>query len=272
MGVPVGLAAGWRNIPYVTHDSDALPGLANRIIAGRAAVHAVALPIDVYPYPAKKTVMTGIPLRAEFMPMTTQLQRDYRMDIGIPTVAKMLFIIGGGLGSQRVNQAVAEAMPHLLREFNNLFVVHGVGRANESAMRTTYEQSLTKPEQARVQVYGYLQDVYRYSGATDVIITRAGATNIAEFALQSRACIVIPSPFLAGGHQIKNAEYLQNQQAAIVLEEADILADPNRLAKQVSALLSHPEKRHQLEENLASFAKPQATQELAHVILQQIKS
>lgn len=272
VGVPIGLAAGWRDIPYVTHDSDALPGLANRIIARRATIHAVALPPEIYPYPVNKTVMTGIPLRADFVPMTVNLRQQYRADIGIPPKAKLLFVIGGGLGAQRVNTAVAEAVPHLLREFKDLYVVHGVGRANESAVRVDYKRDLTTAEQARVQVFGYLEDVYRYSGAADLIITRAGATNLAEFAVQGRACIVVPSPFLSGGHQLKNAQYLHDQQAAVVLDEVDVVADPNRLAKQVSVLLSHPEKRHNLEQHMAIFAKPKATQELATVILEQIKS
>ncbi len=271
MGVPVGLAAGWLHIPYVTHDSDAIPGLASRIIARRATKHAVALPPEVYPYPADKTVMTGIPLRAEFVPVTAALQQRYRTAIDIPAKARMLFVVGGGLGAQRINQAVAEAVPHLLHQFRNLYVVHAVGRAHEAAMQACYQQDLTETEQGRVHVYGYLEDVYRYSGAADIIITRAGATNLAEFAVQGRACIVVPSPFLAGGHQLKNAQYLEAQAAAVVLDEADMLADPNRLAKQVSTLLHDDALCQKLEKNLGAFAKPRASQELAKLVLEQVK-
>lgn len=78
VGVPVGLAAAQLKIPYVTHDSDAIPGLANRIIARWAAIHAVALPAEVYAYPPAKTVTTGIPLQADFSPVTDSLRSQYR--------------------------------------------------------------------------------------------------------------------------------------------------------------------------------------------------
>jgi UDP-N-acetylglucosamine--N-acetylmuramyl-(pentapeptide) pyrophosphoryl-undecaprenol N-acetylglucosamine transferase len=270
VGVPVGLAAARLHIPYVTHDSDAMPGLANRIIGRWASQHAVALPPEVYSYPADKTVMTGIPLQADFVPVSAKLQQQYRSAIKLPAKAKVLFVIGGGLGAQRVNQAVAGAVPHLLGEFADLYVIHGVGRANEAAMQALYADKLSPAEQGRLQVHGYISDVYRYSGAADVIITRAGATNLAEFALQGKACIVVPSPFLAGGHQLKNAQYLADQRAALVLNEADLAADPNRLARQVSSLLSDSARQRELGDKLAKFAKPQATRELARLILDQV--
>ncbi len=270
VGVPVGLAAGNLGIPYLTHDSDAIPGLANRLIARKASLHAVALPKEVYDYPQDKTVTTGIPLQANFSPVTSQDIKTYRRQLGISEKAKLVFVIGGGLGSQRVNKAVSEAVPHLLSEFEDLRLVHVVGRANEADMQELYATILTPKEQGRVTVMGYINDVYLYSGAADVVVTRAGATNLAEFALQGKACVVIPSPFLAGGHQLKNAQYLKDQKAAIVLDETDLAADPNRLANQISQLLSHPDQRDQLSHNLASFAKPNATNDIAELIINQI--
>ncbi len=269
VGVPVGLAAASLHIPYITHDSDAMPGLANRIIARWAKLHAVALPAEVYNYPASKTVTTGIPLRVNFVPVTDKLKKKYRQEIQVPKSAKMLFVIGGGLGAQHVNTAVAEAMPHLLHEFSDLYIVHVAGRANEADMKKLYNDILTPGEQGRVRVFGYLSDVYLYSGAADIIVSRAGATNLAEFAVQGKACVVIPSPFLSGGHQLKNARYLADHQAIELLNESDISADPNRLAKQVSALVHDTDRQRELGSYLSNFAKPQATQEIAQLLLKQ---
>ncbi len=271
IGVPVGLAAASLNIPYITHDSDAMPGLANRIISRWASLHAVALPGKIYNYPAKKTVTTGIPLRADFVPITDKLKKNYRQEIQIPDSAKMLFVIGGGLGAQRINSWVAEAMPHILHEFSDLYIVHVAGRANKAGMKKLYNNILTPGEEGRVRIFGYLPDVYLYSGAADVIVTRAGATNLAEFALQGKACVVIPSPFLSGGHQIKNARYLFDNKAIQLLDESDISADTNRLAKQVSALLNNKSQQKELANNLAKFAKPDATQEIAELLLAHVQ-
>ncbi|HSX46226.1 MAG TPA: UDP-N-acetylglucosamine--N-acetylmuramyl-(pentapeptide) pyrophosphoryl-undecaprenol N-acetylglucosamine transferase [Candidatus Saccharimonadia bacterium] len=271
IGVPVGLAAANLHLPYVTHDSDAIPGLANRIIARWARLHAVALPEEVYNYPAAKTVTTGIPLQAGFEPVTEKLKARYRQEIDMLAKAKMLFAIGGGLGAQRVNTAIAEALPHLLHEFPDLYVVQSVGRANEEQVRGFYEANLTTNQRGRVHVFGYIDDVFRYSGAADIVVTRAGATNLAEFALQGKACVVVPNPLLTGGHQLKNASYLAERQAAVILKEDDLLDDPNRLAKQVSHLLRDPKSQLALAANLAEFAQPDATRHLARLILEQIK-
>lgn len=267
VGVPVGLAAASLHIPYITHDSDAIPGLANRIISKWASLHAVALPKDIYQYEQSKTVTTGIPLQNEFKPVTPGLNQQYRKELKLPESARILLIIGGGLGAQRINMAVSDILPHLLHEFSDLQVIHIVGRTNIESMTSIYKSRLSVAEQGRVQIFGFINDVYRYSGAADIIITRAGATNLAEFALQGKACIVIPSPFLAGGHQLKNAQYLMNRQAAIMLQESDMQDDPNRLAKQISILLHDTLKRDALGSQLSQFAKPKATHDLAALIL-----
>jgi UDP-N-acetylglucosamine--N-acetylmuramyl-(pentapeptide) pyrophosphoryl-undecaprenol N-acetylglucosamine transferase len=268
VSVPVCLGGHLNQIPYITHDSDPIPSLANRIIARWAELHAVALPKDIYPYSQSKTVTTGIPVNSKFVNVTAELKNEYRDEIGIPPKSKMLFVIGGGLGSQNVNKAVCEIVPHLLKQHPHLQVVHIAGANNENYVHADYQQNLSAEEQGRVKVFGYISDVYRYSGAADIVITRAGATNLAEFALQGKACIVIPSPFLTGGHQMKNAEYLQDQDAIIVSHEADLVDNANRLAKQINGLLDDEKKQAELSLNLSQFAKPDATRQIADLILE----
>ena len=91
VGVPVGLAAAMRGIPFVTHDSDALPGLANRVIARWAKVHAVALPKEVYAhyYPAGKTVTVGVPVSHNFHRVSASEDKDWRAEVGLPTSGKV---------------------------------------------------------------------------------------------------------------------------------------------------------------------------------------
>lgn len=116
---------------------------------------------------------------------------------------------------------------------------------------------------------GFIPDVYRYSGAADIVVSRAGATNLAEFALQGRATIVIPSGFLAGGHQLQNARYLEEKGAAVIIDEADLAADPNRLAKQIAELLHEPDRIAALGKELSNFAQPHAAEKIAELILEQ---
>lgn len=267
VGVPVGLAAVTRKIPFITHDSDAIPGLANRIIARWADIHAVALPESLYSYPQDKTVSTGIPLRSEFVPVTAELKQTYRKSLDLPIAAPVLLVIGGGLGSQRINGAVGQALPYVLQEYPDLYLLHAVGRGNEPYMSQLYAGALTESQLKRVQVLEFVTDVYRYSGSADIIVTRAGATNLAEFALQGKACVVVPSPFLTGGHQLKNANALAERNAAIVLDETSLLEDPNRLAKLLSEMLKNKQQIRDLGTSLHELAKPHATRDIAQLLL-----
>ncbi len=165
---------------------------------------------------------------------------------------------------------MADILPHLLADFPRLRVIHAVGRAHQSKMEKRYTDQLSVTQRERVAVHGFIEDVYRYSGAADIVITRAGATNLAEFSRQGKACIIVPSPFLAAGHQMRNAEYLADQGAAVVVNEAEMLQDPNRLAKQAVHLLRDPAARHQLEHQLAAFARPDATADLTRLITEQL--
>ncbi len=271
VSVPVCLGGRLAGVPYITHDSDPVPSLANRIIARWAVAHAVALPKDIYPYPANKTVTTGIPLSKDFVPVTAALKKQYRQAVKVPESAELLFIIGGGQGSQLINRAVSDILPHLLSEFPKLYVVQVAGEANVAEMTTLYDERLSEQEQGRVRVLGYTDEVYRYSGAANIVLCRAGATNLAESAVQGKACLVIPSNFLAAGHQLKNAEYLADQGAAVVLDEAELADDANRLAKPLSRLLGDPARQKKLAQRLAAFAKPQATEAIADLITKEAR-
>src|SRR3990167_4698141 len=114
VGVPIGLAAAlWRR-PIVTHDSDALPGLANRIVARWAHVHATGMPAKYYRYDAKKIKHVGVLVGRAYQTVTPELKNMYRREVGIPEQGTVLFITGGSLGSQRINTACASFVADLL--------------------------------------------------------------------------------------------------------------------------------------------------------------
>lgn len=269
VGVPVGVAAARLKIPYVTHDSDAIPGLANRLIAKKAALHAVALPADVYTYPKDKTITVGVPVNHTFQPVDAAAQRDFKAACGLQEYQQVLFVTGGGLGAERLNKAVAGMLPDLLQAYPGLAVVQTAGRNNEERVKKQYAEILTDEQQGRVHVLGYTNDLYTYSGAADVVIARAGATSLAELEAQSKACIIVPNPNLTSGHQVKNAKYLEEQGAAVLVREAELERHPNALLSATKALLDDPASRAVLGAKLHSFARPDAAERLAMVLLEQ---
>jgi UDP-N-acetylglucosamine--N-acetylmuramyl-(pentapeptide) pyrophosphoryl-undecaprenol N-acetylglucosamine transferase len=267
VGVPIGLSAALLRIPYVTHDSDALPGLANRIIARWARLHTVALPKEIYTYPADKTVTVGVPLSHHYVPFDAAAKREALQKIGVNPDGRLLFITGGGLGAQRLNNAIAVCMQELLERYPDLSVVHLAGRNNEAAVRQRYQKELSPAHQARVIVKGFITNLYLYSGAADVVVTRAGATSIAEFAAQHKACIVVPNPQLAGGHQLKNAAVLAERHAVRLVTEDKLRQDEHALMPALVDVLDNPARLQALGERLATLAEPNSAQRLAMVLL-----
>jgi UDP-N-acetylglucosamine--N-acetylmuramyl-(pentapeptide) pyrophosphoryl-undecaprenol N-acetylglucosamine transferase len=269
VGVPVGLAAAMRGIPFVTHDSDALPGLANRIIARWAKVHAVALPKEIYTiYPPQKTVTVGVPISRNFGKVTHDEVKAWRRQLGLGRADKVLFVTGGGNGADRLNKAVMNCVPELLERYPKLYVVHVTGRALEDGARQCYMQFLNTDEQKRVVVKGFVTNLYQYSGTADVIVTRAGGSSTAEFAAQARACIVVPNPQLAGGHQTKNAKVLADRKAIRLVSEATLKSEPLALMPAITDLLDHPEKGRALGAKLAELAQPNSAHLLAMLLLE----
>jgi UDP-N-acetylglucosamine--N-acetylmuramyl-(pentapeptide) pyrophosphoryl-undecaprenol N-acetylglucosamine transferase len=268
VGIPVGLAAAVLRIPYLTHDSDALPGLANRVIAPWARIHAVGLPKEVYDYPANKTVTVGVPHAPEYHPVTDMEVKALREQLGLGQFGKVILVTGGGLGAQRVNRAVLACVPDLLQRYPDLAVVHIAGRKDEASIGQSYRAALPSKEQRRVLTKGFINDLYKYSGAADVIITRAGATAMAEFASQAKPCVVIPNPLLAGGHQLRNAKVLAETKAVRMVSESDLKADPLTLMAPVVDLLDNPARARELGKKLSKLARPDAAHRLAMLLLE----
>lgn len=269
VSVPVCLAAALRGIPYITHDSDAIPSLANRIIAPWAKVHAVALPKDVYTaYPPKKTVTVGVPISHNFQPISAAEVVILRKQLGLHKAGKVLFATGGGLGADRLNRALMGCVPELLSRYPDLWIVHITGRHLETDVRQRYRQFLSAEQQQHIDVKGFVTNLHEYSGVADVVLTRAGMTSLAEFAVQGKACVVVPNPQLTGGHQLKNAKVLADRKAIRLVDEENLKGDPLALMPALTELLDSPEKIRTLGKKLSELAQPNAAHLLAMVLLE----
>lgn len=259
VGVPVGLAAAWLKIPFITHDSDALPGLANRIVGRWARIHATGMPARFYSYDPSSVAHVGVLLHASYTATSPAAQKAFKKELQLPTDATVLFVTGGSLGAQRVNVAVAQLVDKLLESYPSLHIFHQVGKGN---VHVYGDKS-----HPRLHVYEFLQHMHIYSGAADVIITRAGANTLAEFGAQGKACIVVPNPYLTGGHQLKNAEYLSKLHAIRVVDESSFHASPNELERVVRELLDHPTKARALGKTLQEVTITDATERLSDILL-----
>jgi len=259
VGVPVGIAARMRHKPFVTHDSDALPGLANRLVGKWAAIHAVALPAKMYTYPAANTVQVGVLVEPHFQSVTNSDQAEMKKTLGIPETSQMLLITGGSTGASNINNAVVELADELLTEFSNLWIVHQTGKG-KSEIYGEYTHN-------RLKVIEFMRPMYMYTGAADIVVSRASGNTVAELGVQGKAVIVVPNPLLTGGHQLKNADALAAANAALVVSETPEATDANALGMAIRQLLRSPDQRAELAATLHKTTLSDAAKKLAGIIL-----
>lgn len=259
VGVPTGLASAFWRYPFVTHDSDAVPGLANRLVARWARYNATAMSPDYYNYPPEKVKHVGVLVGDDYHQISEEEQLQLKHEIGIPSHSRLLLVTGGSGGAQTINNAVRSIVSDLLDSTPDLYVIHQVGKGKMGIYKDF--------QHPRLQVAPLLFPLYQFTGAADLIITRAGANAIAEIGVQGRACIVVPNPLLAGGHQTQNAKYLQEQRAVEVVDEKTIRKDASKLGQQVRKLLENKTRRLDLGKRMNEVTIPDATSKLSMILL-----
>lgn len=257
VGMPVGLAAALLRIPFITHDSDAVPGLANRAVARWARYHATGMPASFYKYPSDSVRYVGVLVGETYSHVSETDRKRFRQELSIPVDADVLMITGGSNGAEVINKAVRQMLLGLKAAVPKLYVIHQTGQKKEYQLDGVDDWLLVRP---------LLKHMYQYSGAADVIITRAGANTMAEFGVQGKACIVVPNPLLTGGHQLVNARELAKRDAVVVVDEASLEAD---LQPAVRRLFDDEDKRRQLADSLHSMTRPHAADELAQLLLEE---
>lgn len=259
VGMPVGLAAAFWRRPFVTHDSDALPGLANRLVSRWATYNATGMPPEFYSYPAHKAQYVGVLVGGDYGALDESTQAQYKRDLSIPVDNIVLLITGGSHGAKRLNTSVRRLVPRLLDDYSKLHVVHQVGQGHLDIYEGFSHE--------RLDVQEFLKPMFKYTGSADVVVTRAGANTLAELGVQGKACIVVPNPLLTGGHQLKNAENLMRKNAVVAVDEADFKHDGTSLDRAIRTLLQDEQARTDLGTKLKAISIPDAAHKLAMLLL-----
>lgn len=254
--LPVGYAAKLLRIPLVVHDSDARPGLTNRLLAPLAAKIATGYPLENYNYPAAKTRYTGVPIRAEFRPVDSAHQTELKRSIGIADGRALVVSFGGGLGSESINSAIVAGLDVISRLPLQLIAISGLKHFDGM------ERAVGDVENVRVIDF-VPQGMSDMLAAADIVVTRASATALQELAGLAKPIIAVPARQL--GDQIKNAELFAKRQAAIVLSDDDL--DRGDLVYEIKRLLEDEPLRQKLVDNIKGLAKHDAARDVASLIL-----
>ncbi len=265
VGLPVGLVAALLHIPIVTHDSDVMPGLTNKILSGFARKQCVGLPAEMYEsYSKEKTIQTGIPVRADYVYVTEAIKQKARKQLDLPEKATVLSVIGGSLGAIRLNNALMKATEPLLVNNSELYILH-ISGTNQVDEVTRFYESLTKDLQERVSFWPFTNNINLITAAADLVISRAGATSIAELGIQAKPVILVPNPYLTGGHQLHNAKILENSEAVLVLSEENLNEGLQQL---VESTINNKSLLEKLGINLNRLIVPDATKNIATILIE----
>ncbi|MEG1512438.1 MAG: undecaprenyldiphospho-muramoylpentapeptide beta-N-acetylglucosaminyltransferase [Raoultibacter sp.] len=257
--IPVGRAARALRIPLVVHEQNSVMGMANTYLAKHAA--AVALTYGVAARALNdtdKVVVTGNPVRRQVFAATRE---EGRALLSLPEDALMLLVFGGSLGARHLNTALV-ALKEQLLAVEDLFIVHITGpKEYDTVCR---QLNLDDAEKKRWQVMGYQDRMGETMAAADIVVSRAGATSLAEISARRIPAVLVPFPFATDDHQTTNArEYAQRGAAVMV---ADDQVETPLFQQVLFDVIDNPSVRRAMCEAANTFGTQDAAAKLADVV------
>lgn len=266
---PVVKAAADMGIPTALHESNAVPGVAVKMLAkycDKIFLNFKETADFLAPY-SDKLVHVGNPLRGAFMNCS---KSEARKKLGIDGKYKYLLLsYGGSMGAEHINDASIEMMDRYVRTHPEVLHVHATGAIEFKAATEKFNGlGLNKVENVRLLEYIY--DMPLQMAAADVVLSRAGAMTVSELAMMSKCSIMCPSPNVTNNHQYKNAKVLADADAVLLIEEKDLTGD--RLVREVSSLISDDAKRLEMEKNIHKFHIGDANKRIYNDIVNLIKT
>ncbi len=259
--LPVGVAAHWLKIPLVLHDSDAHPGLTNRVLSRWAKHIGTGAPLEHYNYPASKARYVGIPVDARFHVYSDNERAQFKKQLGFDEVRPLIVVTGGGLGAASINQAIMSILDELLVNCNVLLI-------SGTRQLGSLQKQAKQYDASHFQLHGFISDrMVETLTAADLVVARAGATTLLELAALAKPTVIVPNPYLTGGHQLKNAAVYTEKKASIIVDEERLLSHPHELLDTLNALILHPKELARMGQAIHQFAKPQAASDMAEMII-----
>ncbi len=263
--VPVVIAARIYRIPVMLHDSDAVAGRANRFLATFANRIAVAYPSAKEFFPSKKTALTGNPVRSDVLGGDTIRGKER---FTLPSEKPILFVVGGSLGAQFLNESIVKILPKILEVAS---VIHQTGEANFASTVENAKIFGVSPDDEkgyRPRKFLSAEEIGDALASADLVISRAGAGSIAEIAAYGKAAILVPLASAANDEQRMNAYDVAAIGGAFVLEEGN-LTEHIFLSK-IQELLSNESVRKEMGEKLKVFYHADAADDIANGIFSMI--
>ncbi len=240
-------AAQWLGYPTLIQEQNSYAGVTNKWLSAKAKSICVAYPNMECYFPKQKLKFTGNPIRNSLL--ANQLNSSEAKEKLHLEQKLTLFVVGGSLGSKRINQLINSNLEWLISE--DLQLIWQTGKI--------YYQTYQSKQSKSVKVKQFIEDMNLAYSAADIIISRAGAGTVSELAIVGKPVLFIPSPNVAENHQFKNAQSICDQNAGVMIEEQNLEAEFQGL---MSQLITDQNLKLKLANNLKNLAKPEATQHI----------
>lgn len=248
------------HIPYILHEQNSVPGLANKTLAKDAQRVCISVPAATKAFDAagvqpSNIVLTGNPVRKSVIEGSRERGREA---LGVPQDATLLLVFGGSLGARTLNEAMAQFKSQLLT-IDNLYVVHSTGKQGYDAAAEAL--ALTEEEAQRWKLLNYIDNMGDVLAAADLVLSRAGASSIAEIAALDVPAVLVPYPFATADHQTTNAQYLTDAGAALLFKDEE--AKSEAFGAKLVELLTSADERETMRAAAAHLGSSNAAAALA---------
>ena len=250
---PVGIAALREGIPLVVLESNLNPGKTNARLAPHASAVIVAFEESVQQYPVElrsKLHVLGNPVRAQID--LRHSAQGARTALGLDPDRPTVFVFGGSLGARTINTAIERSLSAIAEQPWQLLWQTGKGYAPKA------------PIPSNVRVVQFVDDMGSAYSAADLVVSRSGATTIAELGIVGKPAIFVPLPSASTNEQVHNARVCEKNHAAIVVHDSDLQAS---LLPTIVAVMNDPDKRNNMATEMQQLGKPDAARDAAELIL-----
>jgi UDP-N-acetylglucosamine--N-acetylmuramyl-(pentapeptide) pyrophosphoryl-undecaprenol N-acetylglucosamine transferase len=251
--------AASMNIPTLIQEQNSYAGVTNKILSKRAKMICVAYDGMERFFPKEKIKLTGNPVRKNLLEMRAN-RKEAMKAMNLDDNRKCVLIVGGSLGARSINEGII-ANIEKIRANKDIQFIWQTGKLYFEEMKKRAAEA-GKPE--NLTITDFVSNMGNALGAADLVVSRAGAGSISEFALLGKAVILVPSPNVSEDHQTKNAMALVDKDAAIYVADANVKEE---LIDKAVETVNDGMKIALLEANIVKMGKPDAASEIADEVL-----
>ena len=250
--------AGQMGIPTLIQEQNSYAGVTNKLLAKSASKICVAYEGMERFFPADKIILTGNPVRQQLL-NTTITHEQAVMQFGLNPTLPTILIIGGSLGARTINESVLAALDDIRQ--SGIQIIWQTGKFYSQHIA---EELAKHSKIANLYVSDFISNMDVAYAATDLVISRAGASSISELCMLGKPCILVPSPNVAEDHQTKNALALVHRDAALMVKDADA---PQQLIKLAMEVVRDTQQLTSLSSHIKEMALPDSANIIAKEVI-----